>query len=281
MILDGKKLADKLKKELIIRLENLKNKGIIPKLVIYWVGDNPSSAVYIRQKQQLAKEIGAICEVRKFSDESEEEDIIGQIKNDNSDQNCHGIIVQLPLPGKFNKISLIETIDPRKDVDGLHSFNQWRLMTGAPGLIPATAKGIFKILDANQITVNNRKVVVVGRSSLVGLPSALLALQKNATVTICHSHTQDLAFETKQADILIVAAGSPHLIGSAEVKQGAVVIDVGITRRDKKLAGDVDREAVGDKISAITPVPGGVGPMTVICLWENLLEVAENMINEK
>lgn len=275
MILDGKKTAEKIKAKLIKRVPDFTKQNIMPKLVIYWAGDDPVSRVYIAQKQKMAAAIGAECEVRKYEVGIEQDKILGDIHLDNKNDAIHGVIVQLPLPTHLSKNQLIQAIDPTKDVDGLQAVNQWKLITGQPGLVPATAKGIMTLLADYGIDLASQKVVVVGRSNLVGLPTALSALNRNATVTICHSQTKDLPTECRQADILITAIGQPGLITAEYVKAGAVVVDVGITRTTDGISGDVDYDTVKDKAAAITPVPGGVGPMTVVSLWENLLEAIE------
>jgi len=275
MILDGKKTADKIKAKLIERVAALSKQNIVPKLAIYWVGDDSASQVYIEQKQKMATAIGAECEVRKYEGDVKLEKLLSDIGSDNQDNAVHGIIVQLPLPDQLDKNQLIQAIDPAKDVDGLHAVNQWKLLSGQPGLVPATAKGIMTLLADNEIDLAGKKAVMVGRSNLVGLPTALSALNRNATVTICHSYSKNLPGECQLADILITAIGQPGLITAEYVKARAVVIDVGITRTDDGISGDVDFAAVKDKVAAITPVPGGIGPMTVVSLWDNLLEAIE------
>lgn len=277
-ILDGQKIADEISLDLKKEIEALAKKNIVPKLHIYLVGDNPASLAYVAVKQKKAAELKAKCIVKKYPHDANIEDIIPAIKKDNQDKKCHGIIIQLPLPSQIDPNILLQEIDPNKDVDGLTYLNQWKLMYGIPdGYTPATAKGIMSILDHYKIPIEGKKVVVVGRSRLVGLPTSLLLLQENATITICHSHTKNLAQETSSADILIVAAGQPQMINKKHVKKNAVVIDVGISRQaNNQLIGDVNFAKVQNEIRAITPVPKGVGPMTVVSLFQNLLDAVRN-----
>jgi len=278
-ILDGKIVRDKIAENLAKRVKKLQVK---PCLAIIQVGDNPESNTYIRQKKLFAEKIGAmvIHEVLPFS--VSQKDIAGKIRKFNSDKKIHGIIVQIPLPKTLDKDAVIETIDPAKDVDGLTSYNLKLEWVGKrTGIIPATAKGIQTLLQFYKIPVGDKKVVVVGRSALVGKPTALLLLNDNATVTVCHKRTKNLSEETKLADILVVATGHPKLIGKEHVSKNQTIIDVGITSvvdsktGEKKVVGDVDFEAVKNIVSGISPVPGGVGPMTVASLFENLVDSAE------
>ncbi|MFZ5391947.1 MAG: bifunctional 5,10-methylenetetrahydrofolate dehydrogenase/5,10-methenyltetrahydrofolate cyclohydrolase [Patescibacteria group bacterium] len=277
IILDGKKVASEITEKLAKKIDNLKNKGIIPNLHIYLVGDNPSSLSYIGVKQKKASALGVKCVVKRFVAETSPEEIISSINADNQDPDCHGIIVQLPLPNHLDPNILLQVIDIDKDVDGLTYINQWKLLNNIPGgFFPATAKGIISLLDFYQIPIAGQKAVIIGRSRLVGLPTALLMLHQDATVTICHRQTPDLTHETTKADILIVAAGQPNLIKAAHVKKDAVIVDVGITKiSGSQLTGDVDFFDVKSKSKAVSPVPGGVGPMTVVSLFENLLEAVE------
>jgi 5,10-methylene-tetrahydrofolate dehydrogenase/methenyl tetrahydrofolate cyclohydrolase len=279
MLLDGKKIRDRIEKELAHEIHTLKDK---PTLAILQVGLREDSTAYINQKRIFAEKIGAFIIHKQYPETVEENEIIHDIHNFNRDSSVHGIILQIPIPEHLNRKLLIDAIDPHKDVDGLSSANTKKLWEkDLTGYIPATTKGILALLEAYKIDIQGKKVVVVGRSTLVGKPTALALLNKNATVTICHSKTENLSQETLQADILIVATGHPLLIKKNFVKPGQIVIDVGInlikgTKLEeeipgKKFVGDVDFENVKDIVEAITPVPGGVGPLTVASLFENLL----------
>lgn len=293
VILDGKKLSSELASRLAEEISVLKKagpngeKGIQPKLVIIQVGDHPESNTYIKNKKLFGEKIGAVVEHVKFAEvegakKVSQQDVLAAISKHNADTTVHGIIVQLPLPTGFNESEIIEAIDPSKDVDGMTSKNVKVLYDGAKnsngalvGFVPATTKGIILLLEQYNINPVGKKVVVVGHSVLVGKPTALAMLNLGATVTICHSQTQNLAEETRRADILIVAVGKPGFIGRDYVKTGQVVIDIGITITEvdgkKKIQGDIDFESAKEIVAAITPVPGGVGPMTIVSLFENLL----------
>jgi methylenetetrahydrofolate dehydrogenase (NADP+)/methenyltetrahydrofolate cyclohydrolase len=247
-----------------------------PKLAIIQVGNRPDSVAYIKAKKAFAKKIGVEIEHIHLEEVASLKDVIEQIQKCNSDETVQGIIVQLPLPAHIDKAAAIESIDPHKDADGLTSVNYQKLSNNdSTAIIPATARGVQELLAYYSISLKGKKVVVVGRSALVGGPIALLCKKAGADVTVCHSKTVDLAHETVQADILIVAVGKPGLITASHVKKGAVVIDVGISKiADESLKGDVDFKAVQDVASAITPVPGGVGPMTVLALFENVVDAS-------
>ena len=269
MILDGKKVrdfwADKIQKE-------LKKLNAVPKLVIIQVGNDERSSVYVRQKKIFGEKLGFEVEYLQFGKDLKEEKLISKIKNLNNDKNVNGIIVQLPLPKKIDTIKIVETINKNKDVDGLNSQNLRLILEGnESGFVPATTKGIMSLLDFYQIPVEGKKVTIVGRSLLVGRPTSLMFLNRNATVTVCHTKTKNLKEEVKRADIVVSATGVPGLIDKKMVKKGQVIIDVGITKVGDKLLGDVDFEPVSRVVKAITKVPGGVGPMTVVSLFENLL----------
>ena len=266
--IDGKKLQTKLKQELKEKIENLEKKL---KLVVIQVGDNPASNVYIRNKKNLCEEMNILFEHIKYENISEE-NLILEIEQLNNDNNVTGILVQFPLPKEIDERKITEAIDPKKDVDGLTSQNLGKLFKKEETLIPCTALGIIKILKENQIDLTGKKVTIVGRSTLVGLPLIGLLLNENATVTICHSKTENLKEETKQADIVIVAIGKKEFITKEYIKEGAIVIDVGINRHEGKLYGDCDYNSIYDKCSYITPVPGGVGPLTVTMLVNNVYE---------
>lgn len=274
LILDGKKsrnaICEKLKKEINFL-------GISPCLVIFQVGGNSESDVYIQQKIAFGTSIGARVVLEKIDDNNQSENtLIEKIKNCNEDESVHGIIVQLPLPKEIDKEKILSAISPVKDVDGLHPENIELLFKGTPRFVPATARGIFSLLDFYNISVEGKKVVVVGRSDLVGKPVALLAQSRGALVTVCHSKTENVPSITKTVDIVIVATGKEGLVGREYISSGQVVVDVGIHSRmvngQKLISGDVKFDEVRDVVGAITPVPGGVGPMTVASLFENLVD---------
>ncbi|MQG19177.1 MAG: bifunctional methylenetetrahydrofolate dehydrogenase/methenyltetrahydrofolate cyclohydrolase FolD [SAR202 cluster bacterium] len=285
-IIDGVRLANKIRLQISDKVKNLKEKtGVIPGLAVILVGNDPASNVYVKSKQKAAKDIGMNATDYLLSDTVNDSDVIELIHNLNNDKLVHGILVQLPLPSNLSKTKIIDSIDPNKDVDGLHVVNMGKLMSGMQIFPPATPYGIQKILLDSGISVNSKHVVVLGRSEIVGRPISILMSQKgiggDATVTVCHSQTQNIESITRQADILIAAIGRPNFVTGSMVKDGAVVIDVGINRvsdinkkRGYKLVGDVFFEEVREKASAITPVPGGVGPMTIAMLLENTFQAA-------
>ena len=282
-ILDGKIVRDKIAQKL---KEEISRLSLKPKLVIIQVGNLAESNAYIRQKVLFGQKIGAIVDHQKLSENITQKKLIAGILSLNSDSSVHGIIIQMPIPTKLDKDTIIESIDPKKDVDGQTSTNIKKLMENdQTGFTPATTKGILTLLDYYKIHVSGKNITVIGRSSLVGKPTALALLNRDATVTICHSKTKNLSQLTRNADILIVAAGKPKLITASHVSKNQIVIDVGINVPDdsqssidnsrSQLVGDVDFESVKSVVAAITPVPGGVGPMTVASLFENLLEAYE------
>jgi methylenetetrahydrofolate dehydrogenase (NADP+) / methenyltetrahydrofolate cyclohydrolase len=241
-------------------------------LVVVLVGEDPASETYVRSKTKKCMDLGIRGDTLRLPASIPAEELARQLDRLNYDKDVNGILVQLPLPKHLNKHAAIERVSPLKDVDGLHPENMGLLMQGNPRLVPCTPDGIMAILKFHAVPLAGAKVVIVGRSEIVGKPMALLALAQNATVTVCHSHTKDLGRETSQADVLIAAMGQKEFIGPEMVKEGAVVIDVGIHRtQDKKLAGDVQFDRVLPKVSAITPVPGGIGPMTIAMLMKNLV----------
>ncbi len=274
-ILDGKTCAEQVL-ELIYK--NLVGGSHTPTLVIYRIGDDPASSVYVRNKVRAAARVGIIANVREFPADAPYIDVIHSLSLDNADPDVDGIMIQLPVAEGWDERELIEYIAPEKDVDGLTYANMGRLHDGTAWYQPCTARGIMWLLHENGIHLTGQHVVVVGRSEIVGKPGALLALENNATVTICHSRTKNLAEMTKQADIIIVAVGKKNLITDDMVKPGAVVIDVGINRDENgKLCGDVDFENVKEVAGYITPVPGGVGPMTVAMLMWNCMYAAHTI----
>jgi len=278
-IISGKDLAQNLViNELKPRVEKLKaEKNITPKLIVILVGENPASKSYVRQKEKLAKKCGIIAETWKYEADVSEQKILDEIEKINQDDDIHGVIVQLPVPKHISVEKILRTIDPKKDVDGFTPENIGKLFLGEPCLECCTPKGIIKMIESADVKLEGKHVVVVGRSNIVGKPVAILALNKNATVTICHSRTKDLDAEIARADILIVAVGIPQFIKGSQIPEGCVVIDVGIHMTENGLCGDVEFETAKERASAISPVPGGVGPMTVFSLIENTIEVAENL----
>lgn len=268
MILDGKKMAETVTNE--VKVEVTENNYDIT-LALIMVGNNPASEVYVRNKQKACDNVGIKVESHFLDEEITQNELLTIIEKCNKDQKINGILVQMPLPKHLNEDSIINAIDPKKDVDGLTYINQGKLMAGQDTIPSATPKGVITLLKKNNIEISGKNVVIVGRSILVGKPLALLFLQNNATVTICHSKTNNLKEITKNADILVAAIGKPKYFTSDMVKEGAVVIDVGINRVDGKLCGDVDFDNVSEKASFITPVPKGVGPMTIASLLENIV----------
>ena len=267
MIIDGREVASKIKEEIKNEISLLSNKLT---LCVVQVGDDEASNIYIKQKEKLANELGINFIHKKYNDISEElleEEIIKL----NENKNITGIIIQLPIPDKYNTNKLINLIDPNKDVDGLTDYNKVKLYNNEEGIIPCTPLGILELLNHYNIDVKGKNIVIIGRSLLVSKPLFNLLLNKDATVTMCHSKTVNLPLITKNADILISATGKPHLVTEDMIKDNVVIVDVGISRIDGKLCGDVDFENVSKKASYITPVPGGVGPMTVIMLMKNIL----------
>jgi methylenetetrahydrofolate dehydrogenase (NADP+)/methenyltetrahydrofolate cyclohydrolase len=292
-IIDGKAISQEIRENIKKEVEKLKEKyNIVPGLVTILVGEDPVSVSYVKSKQKTAQSLGFYSVEERLPESISEGDLIKIVKKYNEDSKIHGILVQLPLPKHINEKRVISAIDPRKDVDGFHPVNIGKMVIGESCFIPCTPQGILVILEKIGCQVEGAEVVVVGRSNIVGKPIAILLMQKrkpvgNATVTVCHTGTRDLSFHTKRADILIVAAGKPKFITADMVKEGAVVIDVGVNRIGTTsegkaiLCGDVDFESVKEKVSAITPVPGGVGPMTVTMLMKNTLDAAKMWIGGK
>ena len=282
-ILDGKALAEDIRGEVAVGVAEMQQKhGVTPGLAAVLVGDDPASAIYVRNKRRACDEVGMVSDTILLPADSTNEQVLECIHKLNNDSNFHGILVQLPLPSQIDERLIIESLDPHKDVDGLHPFNVGKLVQGRADFVPGTPAGIQQLLVRNGHDPEGANVVVCGRSDIVGKPMALLLMQRtegaNATVTVCHTRTKDMAELTRQADILVAAIGRPNSITADMVKEGAVVIDVGINRVDDdsrkrgyRLEGDVDFAAVSEKASAITPVPGGVGPMTIAMLLVNTL----------
>lgn len=275
-LLDGKKTAQELYASLRGEVESLKEKGVNPKLVIILVGDNPASLSYIRSKQKASEKVGVDFELLQFSpNEMDTEKLIAQIHELNKDVGVNGILVQLPLPDHIYEPDVVKAIAPPKDVDGFTAYNIGKMFLSKnfEDLAPCTPLGIMMMLEKYGIEVEGKEAVVVGRSNIVGKPVSVMLLNRGATVTTCHSKTKDLAFHTRRADLLVVAVGKEKFIGGDMVKDGAVVVDVGINRNSEgKLVGDVDFDVVAKKASYITPVPGGCGPMTVACLIHNVVK---------
>ncbi|HVJ24650.1 MAG TPA: bifunctional methylenetetrahydrofolate dehydrogenase/methenyltetrahydrofolate cyclohydrolase FolD [Burkholderiales bacterium] len=274
-ILDGKSLAATTRAALKQKVDALVQRGVRPGLTVLIAGDDPASKVYVRNKTLAAKEIGVRSELIELPGSVSEQQLLDQVAKLNANREVHGILVQLPLPKHIDSARVLETIAPAKDVDGFHEANLGALMAGRPGVVPCTPLGCMRLIEHAGVPMAGRHAVVLGRSNIVGKPVAMLLLQKDATVTICHSKTPELAAVTREADILVAAVGRAKLVGAAMVKPGACVIDVGINRLpDGKLAGDVDYEAVKQVAGWITPVPGGVGPMTIAMLLENCIRAA-------
>jgi methylenetetrahydrofolate dehydrogenase (NADP+) / methenyltetrahydrofolate cyclohydrolase len=274
-ILDGKSLAAQIRAEVKAKVAALAQRGIRPGLAVILAGDDPASKVYVRNKTRACEEVGVRSQQIDYPAAVSQEELMDRIRKLNADSSVHGILVQLPLPKHIDSARALAAVSAAKDVDGFHAESMGALLTGAPGFVPCTPAGVMRLLDHARIPLAGQRAVVIGRSNIVGKPLALLLLQRDATVTICHSKTKDLGAIAKQADILIAALGRAKLVGAAMVKSGACVIDVGVNRLpDGSLAGDVDFEAVKDVAGWITPVPGGVGPMTIAMLLENCLKAA-------
>ena len=267
--LNGKEVSAYLRSEIKKEVEKLKTK---PKMVDIQIGHNPASDIYIAGKEKASNEVGIKFECLRYDENEDQENIINKIKEMNNDPEINGIFIQSPVPDKFDEIKLMNTVIPEKDVDGLTYLNAGKLLNNIEAMVSCTPNGIIKMLDYYKIDIEGKNVVIVGRSNLVGKPLMNLFLNRNATVTVCHSKTSDLKMYTKKADILVAAVGKKHLITKEMVKKGAVVIDVGINRIDGKIYGDVDYDNVYEKVKYITPVPGGVGPMTVTMLLYNVLD---------
>jgi methylenetetrahydrofolate dehydrogenase (NADP+)/methenyltetrahydrofolate cyclohydrolase len=279
-IIDGVALSKKLREQFAQQTQNLIQRGIQPGLAVILVGDDPASQVYVRNKVKACEEAGFYSVLDRQPVSLSETELLTRVQRLNHDPKIHGILVQLPLPSHINAQKVIETISPEKDVDGFHVASAGALMTGLPGFWPCTPHGCMKMLEDIGYNLNGKHAVVIGRSNIVGKPMAMMLLQKNATVTICHSATADLKHLTLQADVIVAAVGKRHVLTADMVKPGAVVLDVGMNRDENgKLCGDVDFEAVGQVASHITPVPGGVGPMTITMLLANTLISAHRSLN--
>lgn len=281
-ILEGKVFAQQFKEAAGKRAEAFRQKyGTAPGLAVIIVGENPASQVYVRNKHKSCEELGIRSDVIRMPEHVTKEELLAKIDELNADRAIHGILVQLPLPDAIHaqEEEILNRIDPAKDVDGFHPVNVGRLVTGSPGLVPCTPAGCIRMLELADIPIDGKRAVIIGRSNIVGKPMLHLLMAKHATVTVCHSHTQNLPEITREADILVAAIGKPKFVTADMVKPGATVIDVGINRiAPKKLVGDVDFEAVKEVAGAITPVPGGVGLLTVAMLMQNVVEAAERQM---
>ncbi len=273
-IIDGKAISAQIREDLKKQVEDLKAQGITPGLAVILVGDDPASAVYVRNKALACDELGMHSVVHTLPAETSKDELIALVHDCNADKALHGILVQLPLPGHLDALEILREVDPDKDVDGLHVVTAGRLLVGEKGFIPCTPKGVIRLIKSTGTEISGKRAVVVGRSNMVGKPVSLLLMNENATVTMCHSRTQNLAKVCAEADILVAAIGRPEMIKGDFVKPGAVVIDVGTTKVDGKLKGDVLFDEAAQKAAFITPVPGGVGPMTITMLMENTIEAA-------
>jgi methylenetetrahydrofolate dehydrogenase (NADP+)/methenyltetrahydrofolate cyclohydrolase len=288
-IIDGKQIAAAMREELKAEVAKLKEKGVVPGLGVILVGDDPASVSYVTAKERACREMGIYSDNRRLDADISQKQLISLVRKMNKDPKIHGILVQLPLPEGLNTSEILEAIDPNKDVDGFHPMNLGRMVAGGKAFLPCTPHAVIQLLIRSGVTIEGANVIIVGRSNIVGKPLANMLIQKspvgNATVTICHTRTKDLAFHTRRADIVIVAAGQPNTITADMIKDGAVVIDVGVNRIDDatkkqgfRLVGDVDFEQVKEKASLITPVPGGVGPMTITMLLYNTVESAKRSV---
>ena len=275
-IIDGKAIAARVREQVRVETEALKAKGIIPGLAVIIVGDDPASRVYVNNKKKACAEVGFVSEEYALPADTSQEELLTLVKSLNQRSDINGILCQLPLPKGLDDKAVIETIAPIKDVDAFHAQNVGRIMLGEYSFLPCTPAGVMELLDSAGVELKGKEAVVVGRSNIVGKPMAMLLLHRHATVTICHSRTVDLPSVTRRADVLVAAVGKPKFITADMVKDGAVVIDVGMDRDENgKLCGDVDFAGVAPKCSAITPVPGGVGPMTIAMLMRNTLTAAK------
>jgi len=280
-VIDGKAIAAKVRQRIGEKVAELKARGITPGLAVVLVGSDPASKVYVGMKKKNCIELGMYSADHELPESTSETELLNLIKQLNADERVHGILVQLPLPAHIDTDKVLEAISPDKDADGFHPFNVGRLATGKPTFQPCTPYGVMVMLDEIGCDLQGKEVVVVGRSNIVGKPVALMCLARHATVTICHSRTKNLPEVVRRADVVIAAVGKAEMVKGDWIKPGAVVIDVGINRvGEKKLVGDVEYAAASERASAITPVPGGVGPMTIAMLLQNTLESAERKLNQ-
>lgn len=274
-ILDGKKLSEKIKEEVKKEVEKLKKEGIIPGLAVILVGNDPASQTYVRMKKNACEKVGMYSVVHEFPESISEKELLSTIEMINNNPNIHGLLVQLPLPKHIDTTKILEAVTPEKDVDGFHPYNMGRLVEGLDSFAPCTPLGVMELFKEYNIDVKGKDVCVVGASNIVGKPMWALLVNAWATVDICHIETKDLSAHTKRADIVIVGVGKVNLITADMIKEGAIVVDIGINKVDGKIVGDVDFENVSKKASYITPVPGGVGPMTIAMLLKNTIKAAK------
>ena len=275
-LLNGVLMSEKLRAEIALRVASLKEKGVTPGLAVILVGEDPASQIYVRNKEKGCEEVGMHSVAIRLPEDTTQETLENHIRALNADASIHGILVQLPLPRHLDEAAVLAVIAPEKDVDGFHVQNAGKLLSGLPGVVACTPKGAMEMIRSTGIDLTGKEAVVVGRSNIVGKPMAMLLLQANCTVTMCHSRTADLASHTRRADVLVAAVGKARFITADMVKPGAIVIDVGINRTPEgKVVGDVDFDAVKEVAGWITPVPGGVGRMTITMLLENTVEAAE------
>ncbi|MDG4966894.1 bifunctional methylenetetrahydrofolate dehydrogenase/methenyltetrahydrofolate cyclohydrolase [Lactococcus lactis] len=280
-LIDGKALAAKMQAELKVKVDKLKEADNVPGLAVILVGEDPASQIYVRNKARQATAIGLNSSVVRLPETVSEQELLDLIEQYNQSEQWHGILVQLPLPEHISEEKVLLAIDPEKDVDGFHPMNMGRLWSGNPLMIPSTPAGIMEMFREYNVELSGKRAVVIGRSNIVGKPMAQLLMMADATVTIAHSKTENLRELTKEADVLVVAIGRDRMIKAEDVKEGAVVIDVGMNRdEDGKLHGDVDFDEVKDVASLITPVPGGVGPMTITMLMEQTVRASSRKMNE-
>lgn len=281
-LIDGKGLAQSIREDLARDVHDFRQRtGVIPGLAVILVGDDPASAVYVKNKKKACDTAGLMVDDYALPASTSQKDLLSLIDKVNQDTNIHGILVQLPLPGHIDSEAVLHAVDPQKDADGFHPYNIGRLVEGHPIFIPCTPKGVIKMIQSTGQSIEGKRAVVLGRSNIVGKPVAMLLLHQHATVTICHSRTKDLAAVCREADIVVAAIGKAEFVKGDMVKDGAVVVDVGINRRDSGgLVGDVDFEAVRQHAGWISPVPGGVGPMTIAMLLQNTVEGAKRSVGQ-
>lgn len=273
-IIDGTAIAAKRRGELAEKVKGLVEKGVTPGLAVVIVGEDPASQVYVRMKQKACDEVGLYSEKHELPSSTSQAELLSLIEELNENNRINGILVQLPLPEHIDEDAVIDAISPEKDVDGFHPINVGRLVIGDDAYLPCTPHGVMVLLEESGVDLLGKEAVVVGRSNIVGKPVALMLLAEHATVTVCHSRTKDLPEVVGRADVVVVAVGRPEMVKGSWIKEGAVVIDVGVNRTDDGLVGDVEYEAAAERASAITPVPGGVGPMTIAMLMENTVTAA-------
>lgn len=274
-IIDGRKIASDIRAEVRAKVAELKEEGVVPKLCVILVGDDPASVLYARSKERACRKSGIEYELFTFPGDAQESEVIGKLKQLSEDPSCHGIMVELPLPKHMDKQRVMMAIDPPKDVDGINPVNRGMMFTQKAGLFPVTPQSCIEILRRDGISLEGKNVCLIGRGDTVGKPLIFLLLNENATVTVCHTRTRDLAFHTKKADVIIAAAGKAGLVTKDMVSPGVIVVDAGINQVDGKTVGDVDFEGVSEVAAAITPVPGGVGSLTTALLQNNLLKAIE------